>query len=201
MLYNNVLKSPFIILSIQGYWCDENGLEMPPEDLAYMGIPGSSLSVCVIPDERARAEGFGVKQIDSFSWIRIDENGGKVEQVVIEDGQAAGNGLTEMQCTETGCSFQSILKADFFVQAGNIPTDEPSASPTSIPSAMPTMMLVTNFVRDGSYQYANYNNDMGIGECTPDRLGGTYSSFTFEGYPCKCTQLNGCWLLKNRDAI
>jgi hypothetical protein len=142
-----------------------------------MGIPGSQLSVCVTPNEKAQNEGLGLASLDSFTWIREDvQNGGRVEQVAIENGAPYGNGLTTMQCDFNLCQFQSILKADFFVQAGNIPTEMPSSMPTSMPTASRM-----GFPRDGFYQNLNSLNFVGDGECTGDRIGGTYSWYAFEG--------------------
>ncbi|KAL3917592.1 MAG: hypothetical protein SGILL_004640 [Bacillariaceae sp.] len=81
----------------EGYWCDADFSEMGPEELQYMGLPGRQLQVCVIPDERAREENFGVESLDYFKWVRIDANGARVEQVSVADKKPVNNGLTELE--------------------------------------------------------------------------------------------------------
>jgi len=121
-----------------GYFCDNDGIELNEEQMALLGRAGSELSVCVVPNEKAQQAGLGLKQIDSFAWVRVDPSGGRVEQIAVENGQVPGNGLTEMVCDDFGCGFKSILKADFFVENVPPPTEQPSAAPTEQPSAAPT---------------------------------------------------------------
>ena len=90
--------------------------------------------MCVIPNEKARSEGFGLDKVDGFTWVRTDKTGGSVEQVAIQDGQISGDGLTQMVCDDSGCNFVTMLKADFFVGsvAANClrPKDRMSGNPT-----------------------------------------------------------------------
>ena len=77
-------------------------------------MPGRELIVCVVPNKRAKSAGLGMEKINSFTWVRVEEDTGeRVEQAAIIDGRAA-NLLTEVTCDFDGCKSVSILKADFF---------------------------------------------------------------------------------------
>lgn len=122
----------------EGFFCDDAGVELTESQKQFLGRAGGELSVCVIPNERARNAGLGLKSIDNFSWIRVDANGGRVEQVAIEDGKVPGNGLTELQCDDDGCGFKSILTANFFRQNLLPPAEMPSSALSSAPDEMIT---------------------------------------------------------------
>lgn len=58
---------------IDGYFCDRDGNQLSDDQIAELGAtPGSSLEVCVTPDEAALATGsFQLDQIDLFEWIHV----------------------------------------------------------------------------------------------------------------------------------
>jgi len=174
----------------EGYWCDDDGNELGPTELATMGYPGSLLKVCVVPNEKTRLAGFGLDRIDSFGWVRTDEAGGRITQTVIADGQLVDE-LSELYCSGVGaqsrCQTVTLLKANFFVNnALTVPTEMPSSSPTETPSAAPTTFPYANGPNNGEYnQYPGRLDRMDYGECTSSRSGSapSYSYFQFNGYP------------------
>jgi hypothetical protein len=78
-----------------------------------------------------------MSKIDEFVWVRADPlTGASVEQPAIKDGQSV-DGLTSLVCDASGCSFQSMLQAAFFVEKLAVPSTMPSLMPTGAPTPTP----------------------------------------------------------------
>ena len=177
----------------EGYWCNEAGEELNDVERQSMGLPGSLLKVCVVPNEKSRLAGFGLDKINDFFWVRTDSSGGRITQTVIADGQLV-DPLSEIVCEGVGaqsqCKTVTLLKANFFVNnALSVPTEMPSSAPTETPSSSPTTFPYASSTNDGAYgQYPGRLDFMDYGECTSSRQSGgsgssSYSYFQFNGYP------------------
>jgi hypothetical protein len=99
---------------VEGYRCDESDAA-----LTTTINQGTVVKICVKPDND-QASGLYMSSIDSFSW---EKNNGSVTQTAIDAGDAANDGLTILGAPCQGqaiCSFETLLKADFFAAAGQV---------------------------------------------------------------------------------
>ena len=111
---------------VEGYFCDSDGVRK--ENNGGL-LQGQTLQVCVVPDQRSLDLGFKFDSIEFFDWIRVDTEGNEIRQAAVEYRKAAGDGLTELVCTDDGCTFETLLKANFYSERLGSPA--PSAAPTA----------------------------------------------------------------------
>ena len=139
---------------VEGYFCDTDGVRK--ENNGGL-LQGQTLQVCVVPDQRSLDLGFKFDSIEFFDWIRVDTEGNEIRQAAVEYRKAAGDGLTELVCTDDGCTFETLLKANFYSERLGSPA--PSAAPTAFNEFDYCAQFVPNVVLG----HATSPDEVGIG--------------------------------------
>lgn len=120
---DKVVRTANQAYEVQGYQCNYSNEPLNDLQLSQARQQGSLIRVCVRPEEEARQDGIYMRSIDQFVWER-DYGGsiGLVTQVAVENGQAAANQLTELDCTpgDEVCVFDTILLALFYQLPGSV---------------------------------------------------------------------------------
>jgi hypothetical protein len=108
---------------VDAFQCNAINGALSTQQLSASRIQGSVVRVCVQPDTVAIEQGIFMRNIDSFVFSRVYGNGiPDAVQVAILNGQGASNGLTFLDCAagEQTCSFETLLVAEFYRNAGNV---------------------------------------------------------------------------------
>lgn len=77
---------------------------------------GHSIRVCVKPTDASLNDGVYMREIRSFFYQRVDDL--SINQVAVQMGKEASNGLTNLHCSPILCSIDTILNAQFFKGPG-----------------------------------------------------------------------------------
>jgi hypothetical protein len=78
---------------------------------------GQVIRICISPVSDALNDGVNMRDVQSFTFTR-DE----IEQIAVENNDAASNGLTSLECIEGEqvCWFETLLKAEFYASPGAV---------------------------------------------------------------------------------
>lgn len=104
---------------VDGFICDESNEAL---DMNKPMVQGERVRVCVKPTDRALGDGIFMRQVDSFTFYRVKDDGSEVTQIALTDGMSANPELTDITCPRgsTICWFETLLKADFYFKPGII---------------------------------------------------------------------------------
>ena len=114
---------------VEGYFC-RNGQES--DSTVGQDGPirqGQAVKICIRPVQNNLDNFVRMKRIVSFTWTRhqdnhfsTNDNEQQQQQVAVENGVAAPNGLTEVFCTSgyAICYVETVLLASFFASSTNI---------------------------------------------------------------------------------
>jgi len=117
---NRVVETATRSYGVTGYLCEEkSGTPLGTQESSAILSQGSSITICVRPDDDAIEDGLLMKSIDSFEWTK-----GLVVQEAIESGSASENNLTTFDpkaCNgKEFCQLTSILFASFYGSEGQV---------------------------------------------------------------------------------
>jgi hypothetical protein len=103
------------LYQLVGYLCDRTNEEVTNPDPIFLGMP---IRVCVTPDEIALSNGVTMRAIESFAWVREDDD--SITQGAISPTQVV-NPLTTIDCSPgmRVCAITTFLRSTFFYRLGN----------------------------------------------------------------------------------
>jgi hypothetical protein len=101
--------------------CDENldfiAVSSPDRQVKSQG---STIRICFRPNEKARDDGIGMREVESFTW-EMDHKDGTAEQVAVKNGKDDGM-LSYLSCQEGSkvCFLDTLLLANFYLNSGSV---------------------------------------------------------------------------------
>jgi hypothetical protein len=117
---DRLVRTANVAYLVRGYECDEV-TKAAIADTSIARNQGEVITVCVTPEDEAKADGIFMRSIDSFVWSRDTD---VIVQPAIEGNSPAGNLLTDYSpaaCRGTEiCTFSTILFADFYFSQGTV---------------------------------------------------------------------------------
>lgn len=84
---------------------------------------GSVIKVCVDPGAQGIKDGYRMKEITSFTYTKIGDDGVVIaSQVAVTDSAQASNGFTKLVCVQGSpqCSIDTLLLGDFYTLTGKV---------------------------------------------------------------------------------
>jgi len=118
-----IVQSAEAVYKVEGFQCNDSNERLSEIEVSVARNQGSVIRLCVQPDQEARDQNIVMKSINSFVFNRdYGTPIGIVTQSAVEDGEAATNFLTELDCTEGSlvCVFETVLFASMFMAPGAV---------------------------------------------------------------------------------
>jgi len=118
-----ILQTAEVTYRVEGFQCNRSNGRLSEIELSVARNQGAVIRLCVQPDQEARDQNIVMKSINSFVFNRnYGTTIGIVTQSAIEDGEAATNFLTELDCTEGSlvCAFETVLFSAMFMAPGSV---------------------------------------------------------------------------------
>jgi len=118
-----ILQTAEVAYRVESFQCNRSNGRLSEIELSVARNQGAVIRLCVQPDQEARDQDIVMKSINSFIFNRnYGTPIGIVTQSAIEDGEAATNFLTELDCTEGSlvCVFETVLFASMFMAPGSV---------------------------------------------------------------------------------